>query len=242
MDPRAKALSALARFQVTEASVGETLHRIAVITLDAMPAAAIVGMTMLGDDEQPTTAVYSDEESPEIDAAQYREGKGPCLDAWRENRVVRVRNAEDCAAEYPAFATACREHGVLSTLSLPMTAGDVSIGALNLYARVPDGFTDDDEAIGLDLAGAAGSVLANAAAYWTAFELGQHLGTAMETRAVIEQAKGMLMAQSPGLSADDAFDLLRRASQRENVKLNEIARRIVSRAAAPGVGAEEAAT
>ncbi|HEX9969464.1 MAG TPA: hypothetical protein VGB03_04935, partial [Acidimicrobiales bacterium] len=77
MDPRAKALSALARFQVTEVSVGDTLHRIAEITQEAIPAAAVVGMTMLGDDGQPTTAVYTDEDSPEIDDAQYREGKGP---------------------------------------------------------------------------------------------------------------------------------------------------------------------
>src|SRR3954462_13298895 len=90
VDPRAKALSALARFQVTETTVGETLQRIAEITLEAVPAAAIAGMTMLGDDGKPTTAVYTDHDSPEIDEAQYREGKGPCLDAWRQKRPLRV--------------------------------------------------------------------------------------------------------------------------------------------------------
>jgi GAF domain-containing protein len=229
MDPRAKALSALARFQVTDASVGETLHRIAEVTREAIPAAAIVGMTMLGEDEQPTTGVYTDEDSPEIDAAQYREGKGPCLDAWRENRVFRVARVEQCAGRYPAFASACLDHGVLSTLSLPMVNGEVAIGAMNLYARVPEGFDDDDEAVGLDLAGAAASVLGNVSAYWTAFELSNQLSEAMDTRAVIEQAKGMLMARSPGLSAEGAFDLLRKASQRENVKLRDLARRIVER-------------
>jgi GAF domain-containing protein len=237
MDPRSKALAALARFQVTELSVGETLHRIAEITVEALPAADLAGMTMLGEDEQPTTAVYTADDSPEIDAAQYREGKGPCLDAWREGRVFRIRHVRDCAAAYPAFASACLEHGVLSTLSLPMVAGDVSIGAMNLYARVPDGFSDDDEAIGLDLAGAAGAVLANVSAYWTAFDLSEHLAEAMRSRGVIEQAKGMLMATTPGLSADGAFDMLRAASQRENVKLREVAQRIVDRRPAPEPGA-----
>lgn len=228
-DARARALSALARFHVADAMVGDTLHRIAEITLDAMPAAAVAGMTMLGDDEQPTTAIYTDPDSPEIDAAQYREGKGPCLDAWRENRVFRIGRVEDHAEAYPAFAEACHEHGVLSTLSLPMVSGDMAVGAMNLYARVADGFTADDETVGMDLAVAAGSVLANVSAYWTAFELSQQLNEAMKTRAVIEQAKGMLMAQSPLLGADDAFDLLRKASQRENVKLREIAQRVVER-------------
>ena len=229
VDPRASALSALARFQVIDATVGGTLERIAEITLEAMPSAAAVGMTMLGDDEQPTTAVYTNPQSPEIDAAQYREGKGPCLDAWRQNKVVRLPRVEACASQYPAFVAACAEHGVHSTLSVPMTSGDTAVGAMNLYAHVPDGFSDDDEALGVDLASAAGSVLTNVSAYWTAFDLSQNLTEAVKTRAVIEQAKGMLMARSPRLTADEAFDLLRKASQRENVKLRLIAQRIVER-------------
>jgi GAF domain-containing protein len=190
-------------------------------------------MTMLGEDEQPTTAIYTDPDSPEIDAAQYREGKGPCLDAWRQKKVLRVGRVEACAERYPAFASACSQRGVLSTLSLPMISGDVAVGAMNLYSRVTDGFTDADEMVGVDLAGAAGTVLANVSAYWTAFEMSQHLTEAMRTRAVIEQAKGMLMARNPDLSADDAFDLLRQASQRENVKLRVLAERIVERRPPP---------
>jgi AmiR/NasT family two-component response regulator len=71
-------------------------------------------------------------------------------------------------------------------------------------------------------------------AYWTAFDLGVHLNEALKTRAVIEQAKGMIMARSPGLTPDEAFDLLRKASQRENVKLRLIAQRIVERRPPPG--------
>src|SRR3954453_12076262 len=94
-DARAKAFTALARFQVAEATVGDTLNRIAEITLEVMPSASVAGMTMLGSDEQPTTAIYTDPDSPEIDEAQYREGKGPCLDAWREKRVFLIGRVED---------------------------------------------------------------------------------------------------------------------------------------------------
>lgn len=231
MDPRAEALSALARFQVSSLSVGDTLQRIAEITLAALPSTAVAGMTMLGEDERPTTAIFTDPDSPAIDEAQYREGKGPCLDAWRQKRVIRIGKIDDVTEEYPAFAEACRDHGVLSTLSLPMVNGDVAVGAMNLYARALDAFTQDDEELGEDLAAAAGSVLANVSAYWTAFELSQQLSEAMESRAVIEQAKGMLMARNPSLSSDGAFDLLRKASQRENIKLRVIAQRIVERRA-----------
>jgi len=57
-------------------------------------------------------------------------------------------------------------------------------------------------------------VLVNASAFWEAAQLGDQLGQAMQSRAVIEQAKGILMARSPQVSAVDAFDLLRKASQR----------------------------
>jgi transcriptional regulator with GAF, ATPase, and Fis domain len=130
---------------------------------------------------------------------------------------------------YPEFSKLALAHGVQSTLSLPLVAGEQGIGALNLYANRPDSFSDDDEQIGMELATTAAVVLANASAYWTTFELSQNLSEAMKSRAVIEQAKGMLMARSETLSPDDAFDLLRKASQRENVKLRDIAQRIVNR-------------
>ena len=237
-DARANALAALARFQVTESTVGEALHRIAEITLEAIPPAAVAGITMLGDDGRPTTAVYTDSLSPEVDEAQYRDGAGPCLDAWRERRVLRIEHIEDVQDRYPAFASACLDHHVRSTLSMPIVAGDDAMGALNLYAHQAAAFDEDAEAVASDLAGAAGAVLANVSAYWTAFELSEHLSEAMRSRAVIEQAKGILMARSPELTPDAAFDLLRNASQRENVKLREIAERIVDRRRSPGLWRE----
>jgi transcriptional regulator with GAF, ATPase, and Fis domain len=228
LDGRAAALSVLARFQVTETTVGEALQRIAEITRDTVAAADVVGLSMLGDDGRPTTGVYTDDDSPLIDQAQYREGNGPCLDAWRHNTVVRLSRVGDHADTYPGFVAACLDHGVQCTLSMPMAAGGTAMGALNLYARVADGFGAEDESIAADLAAAAAIVLDNVSAYWTAYELSQDLGAAMRSRAVIEQAKGILMGARPGLTADGAFDLLRRASQRENTKLRDVAARIVA--------------
>ncbi len=232
-DALAHALTALAQFQVTDATVGDTLHRIAEISAHALPAASFVGMTMLDEKEQPTTAVFTDPDSPEIDAAQYRDSAGPCLDAWRTRSMVRLDVVAEAVERYPRFAAACEERGVQSTLSFPMMAGEVSVGALNLYANAPSSFTKDDEAIGATLARVAGTVLANVAASWTPFDLTPNRNEAMKTRATIEQAKGMLMAREPYPTADEAFDLLRAASQRENVKLRDVAQRIVDRKPPP---------
>jgi GAF domain-containing protein len=229
IDPRAQALHALGSFLVADSPIGDTLLRVSQITTNAMPAAVMAGISLLDDSGKPTTAVFTDQSAPEIDAGQYESGRGPCLDAWRERRVVRIDDMAAAVGDYPEFAKAAVAHDVQSTLSLPLVAGDRGIGALNLYARVLNGFTADDEAIGVELAAAAAIVLANASDYWQASQLGEQLSQAMQSRAVIEQAKGMLMAQSPKLDPDAAFDLLRRASQRENVKLRDIAQRIVDR-------------
>ncbi len=229
-DARAQALRALSSFLVAKTSLGDTLLRVSEITTEAMPAAAMAGITMLAEDGKPRTSVFTDPDAPEIDIAQYESGRGPCLDSWRETRVVRLDTmAEQATTRYPEFARAAQAHGIESSLSLPLVAADQGLGALNLYARVPHGFADADEAIGVDLAAAASIVLANASAYWEAAQLSEQLSEAMRSRAVIEQAKGILMARSPELTAEDAFGLLRQASQRENVKLREIAQRIVDR-------------
>ena len=232
-DARAQALNSLSQFLVANSSMGDTLLRVSQITIDAIPAAEMAGISMLGDDGTPTTTVFTDPEAPDIDAAQYRSGEGPCLDAWRDKRVVRVNDVKLATTDYADFSATAQQHGIESTLSLPLIAGELGIGALNLYACSRNAFTADDERIAVELAAAASIVLANASAYWGASQLSQQLSEAMTSRAIIEQAKGMLMAKSPELDAEQAFDLLRKASQRENVKLRDIAQRIVDRKRPP---------
>jgi GAF domain-containing protein len=115
-------------------------------------------------------------------------------------------------------------------MSMPMPTERGPIGALNMYSRRKGGFTEDDETTAQQFAVHAAVVLVNADAYWDARDLSERLDQAMQTRSVIEQAKGMLMAVQR-CSADEAFELLVKASQRENVKLREIARRLVDNAA-----------
>jgi GAF domain-containing protein len=222
--PLDESLAALGRFFVGDLSVHDTLHEVSELVTKAIPAADMVGLTMLLEG-RPRTAVFTDETAPEIDQAQYETGDGPCLDAFRHQTVYAIpRTADD--GPWPAFRQAALGHGIRSTLSLPMGAVGRSLGAMNLYSRLEDGFATDDRENALLFAGQAAIVLANAQAYWDARDLGDRLADAMEHRAIIEQAKGILMG-AQRCNPDDAFELLVKASQRENVKLRDIARRIV---------------
>lgn len=229
MSPDAQALRALSQFLVADASLGDALQRVATLACQAVPAADVAGVSMRGADGRPTTAVYTDEKSPRIERAEYEAGRGPCLDAWREQKPVRLDDIQLAQDDYPEFCQAAAEHGMSSTLSLPLAANGQPLGALNFYAGEKAAFSEREEELGSDFALAASALVANSGAYWDAWELSEHMASAMRSRAVIEQAKGFLMAQSPGLDAEAAFTLLRLASQRENVKLRDLARDIVER-------------
>jgi GAF domain-containing protein len=232
-DPRSRALSALSQFVVTETSVGDTLLRVSEIAMEALPGATMASVSMLAEDGNPVTGVFTDPASPAIDQAQYESSNGPCLDAWRTKAVVVVDDVDKASERYPQFVDACRDHGIFSTLSLPLVASGDGIGALNLYSSVRHGFTAYDADVALDLAAAAAAVLVNASAYWSAYKQTVNLTEAMKSRATIEQAKGMLMARSPELTPDGAFEILSKASQRENRKVRDIAQQIVDRATPP---------
>ncbi|MCU1499219.1 MAG: Response regulator with antiterminator output domain [Acidimicrobiales bacterium] len=228
-DARSRALAALGRFVVSEASLADTLTHVASITTAALPTADFAGMSLLDEEGHPTTAIFTSDESPRIDAAQYASGDGPCLDAWRTGRNVRIDDVHQETARYREFREASLEHGIHSTLSVPLLAGEESLGALNMYSSEVNGFTEEDEALAGELAAVAAVLLANSTAYWGAYELSQQLNEALGSRSTIDQAKGMLMAQTIGLDADGAFDVLKKASQRENVKIRDIAARIIER-------------
>jgi GAF domain-containing protein len=223
-------LAALSRFFVGDGSLKETLDRVAVLAAEAVPPADFVGMTMLVDGRA-RTAVFTDETAPEIDAAQYQTGIGPCLDAFRHSEVFTIDDTTKDDRWGP-FVEAAAAHGIRSTLSLPLVANHEGLGALNFYARTADVFTDDDVKVGSHFAAQAAILLANSQAYWDAHELSQNLAAAMKSRAVIEQAKGILMA-AQRCGSDEAFQILVRASQRENRKLRDIAAEIVARAQQP---------
>jgi GAF domain-containing protein len=217
----------LSRFFVGDGTLEQTLTRVADLTVEAVGPADLAGITMIVEGKQ-RTAIFTDEAAPEIDQAQYDTGDGPCLQAFSERLTTRVDSTLE-PGPFPEFRRAAAAHGIRSTLSLPMLVDKKAVGAMNLYSTRERAFGNEDVETGTLFASQAAIVLANAQAYWDARELSSGLSEAMKNRAVIEQAKGILMG-AEGFDEDAAFEVLVRASQRENTKLREVARRIVDNA------------
>jgi GAF domain-containing protein len=220
------AFGALAQFFVHDGTLGDTLLQVAELACKAGPA-DMAGITLLVDGI-PSTGVFTDSEAPEIDKAQYGSEQGPCLDAFRDQSAYRI---ESTAADtrWPEFARTAAHHGIRSTLSLPITARDESLGALNLYSRTEAAFRDADVERMMTFAAHSAFVLTNAQVYWDARHLNENLNQAMQSRATIDHAVGIVMATG-GKNPQEAFQVLVKASQRQNRKLREIATEIVVRA------------
>lgn len=160
-----------------------------------------------------------------LDGIQTGSDEGPCLDAIRTGEVTATADLTN-DERWPTYGPRAAETaGVLSSLALPLHDGTRTVGALNLFADRLDAFSDvgsdpDAEAVASILAAHATPALLAALHR-------KDMQAALASRDVIGQAKGMLMARSR-LDEDEAFELLKRASQRMQVKLAEVARRLVA--------------
>ena len=169
----------------------------------------------------PFTSAWTDERTLAVDQDQYDVGDGPCLHAVRTQTCVRVSVAESRRA-WPAFTAAAEADGVLAFLACPLVVDGVEFGALNLYSRALQGFSDDDEAVATLVARVAAGLVAGQLRQHRSARLIGQLEQAIESRAVIEQAKGAI-AVVRQITPEDAFTILRTTSQESNVKLREVA-------------------
>jgi GAF domain-containing protein len=219
-DELAAAMAELASLLIDDEDLPGMLDRVARLAARSIPDCDSAGVTLVTAGE-PLTAAATDERTLAVDRAQYDVGDGPCLQAYRERKVQRVM-VEEAAARFPEFTAAARSIGVRSFLAAPLLVRDDGIGALNLYSTRAHGFATLDEAVVVLFAAQAAVAVANSRLYQRARTLSSQLEAAMSSRAVIEQAKGVIMG-ARAIDPDAAFDLLRRTSQMENRKLRDIA-------------------
>jgi GAF domain-containing protein len=218
----------LSRIVLADRALDDVLTEITTIAAGGIPGADATSITLIRGDRA-FTAACSDDLALAADELQYDEGAGPCMDAGRGGVVLRV---DDMRTEtrWPTYVPRVLPTGVRSSLSVPLPFQGTSIGALNNYARTASAFASDASlAAALEVAEVVAVVVANATAHAELGEQARNMRLAMESRAVIEQAKGVLMAQRR-IDADQAFDVLRDASQRYNRKLRDIAQGIVASA------------
>jgi transcriptional regulator with GAF, ATPase, and Fis domain len=175
------------------------------------------------------TPAFTGDLALDADEWQYENEGGPCVEAAQGGGVVRV---DDMTTEerWPGYIPKARRAGVGSSLSVPLPVQEAVNGALNLYSRDPHAFGQEDEELALAFAGYAAVAVANAQLYESTAALAKQMEEAMASRAVIEQAKGLIMGQRR-CTADQAFQILVSASSRSNRKLRDVAAEIVSSAA-----------
>jgi transcriptional regulator with GAF, ATPase, and Fis domain len=197
--------------------VGEIAH-------DAVDGADSTGVTIdLGG--RVYTAVHTDQRTLRVDTEQYDAGEGPCLTASRTRTIVLV-DSDEAAATWPRFAAAARDVGILSFLAAPLFTAEQTLGSLNLYGRSRSAFDNFDAEVLAMLTTAVSRAIGDFARFRSAYDVAATIQRALQTRAPIEQAKGMLMAIHQ-INADQAFDLLRRESQDTNVPLRTVAAEFV---------------
>jgi GAF domain-containing protein len=225
-DDRLHELAALAGAVLAQDDLRSTLREICRVAARTIETADGASLTSLGADG-PNAVASSDQWAESLDELQYEEREGPCFDAARGGLVFRVRDIEH-EARWPTYMPRALEQGARSMVSIPMVVESKTVGALNIYSKATDAFDAEDVSLGEILAAHAGLAAQVASSLFRHKTLADQLQQAMETRPVIEQAKGILMAQS-NVGPDEAFELLKRASQRENRKLHDVARDLTSR-------------
>jgi hypothetical protein len=205
--------------------VDDTLDRIVQAALATVEVCQCAGIFLVDDGDVRTVAA-SDPQARRIDALQREAGEGPCLDS--------VRGGDACAMvgdllddeRYPDFGPRAAAAGIRSALAVRIVT-DRPRGALNLYAAIPHAFGAFDRAKGVILASYASAALGAAEARATdATRRDEQLREALASRGTIGQAQGILMERER-ITAQQAFDVLRRASQQLNVKLRDVAQRLV---------------
>lgn len=210
-------------------TVGGVLGRVAVAAREVIPRADLVSITLRHEDGRSETPVGIGKEAAELDQAQYRSGSGPCVDsADPDGPAYALSNDLVNETAWPAFAANAAAHGyksVLSTALLPNPGPVPFTGALNVYSARAGAFDDGTRDLAFLLATHASLALALAHTRGNladAESMSANLREAVESRTIIGQATGILMARR-GLTADQAFDVLKQVSQNRNIKLARLA-------------------
>jgi GAF domain-containing protein len=221
-----------ARTLYSAGSVEDTLAVVLRLAVDTIEGCDFAGLFIV-EGQEIQTRMCTDQIVLQLDALQSRTGEGPCLDAVKQGASFY---AEDLAEDprWPHFGPSATASGMRSLLALPMDVNG-SFGALNLYARYPRAFGVIDRARGVLLAAFAALALNSARDRDAEERRATDLYGALATREIIGQAQGILIERER-LTPDQAFDILRRASQHLNLKLREVARTLVETGEDPDTG------
>ncbi|WP_442928986.1 ANTAR domain-containing protein [Modestobacter sp. VKM Ac-2977] len=218
------ALARLGNLALRDHSMESVLQTVADLVKQVLPGEIEASISLLVNDKA-TTTVYTGQLALDLDESQYGRGYGPCLHAASTGELVEIADArvED---RWPDYGQAAWQRGSGSSLSVPLPVQEQVAGALNIYARKPYAFDEEARSAAVRFAPYAGVAVGNMYAYQSARDMAENLQIALESRAVIDQAKGILMERHK-LTADQAFQALAAVSMRRNRKVRDIAETLV---------------
>lgn len=235
-DELASAFVGIARSLSSDPTIRGTLQHIVDLAVATVDGCDMTGISLWVGDKV-TTPVYSETLALTLDSMQRDLGEGPCLDAASRDTIVY---AEDLGrgSPWPVFGPRAAELGVRSMLSCRLFT-NTTLGALNLYARLPQAYGVTDRTKAVIFAAHAGIALGAAEALadvnvslQSETQLVANLRAALTSREVIGQAEGILIERER-ITADQAFAVLRQVSQHLNMKLREVAQYVVDTGEVP---------
>jgi len=224
------AFDELGRISFAEHSLESLVDKVTALATRALAGEPITSVTIV-QGGRPSTVASSGPLALDLDEFQYRLGSGPCLAAATTGQPVEIPDLRS-SSEWRTFAAHAAERGCASVLSFPLPVQELVSGALNVYAQ--RSHTADVRTRELVSRFAAYAVVpvSNMYLYQSAVEQAEHLRAALDSRAVIDQAKGILMERLK-LTADQAFQVLARVSMQTNRKVRDIADAFVRTGALP---------
>jgi GAF domain-containing protein len=164
----------------------------------------------------------------EIERTQERTQRGPCVTAFRTEQAVAVPILTRERERWPGYCSVAARAGIDAVASIPMRLGEETLGVLNLYARGSRDWSEEDLAVATAMADLATAYLINAAEHDKQVELNRELQDALDSRVIIEQAKGALAARHQ-ITPDAAFERLRGHARRHRAELRSVAEAVVNK-------------
>jgi GAF domain-containing protein len=221
-----RAFVGLADTLVDDYDIIELLDRLVSYSVELLAADA-AGI-MLADSQGILRVVASSQEDAKVmELLQLQSDQGPCMECCRTGARVSVPDLADAAGRWPVFVAAVAQRGAYRSVhALPLRLRGESIGAMNLFHGQPGALPEADLMVGQALADVATIGILSERAIRSSEVVTEQLQTALNSRVIIEQAKGVL-AQRGDLTMAAAFDRLRRYARTHNARLSEVARQVV---------------
>lgn len=162
----------------------------------------------------------------ELEEAQLRYQQGPGLTAHVSGEVCAISDIAEHREQWPQFCAVAQRLGMVSVAGIPMRVTDQRVGAITVYTREPNRWTDEDIAVAEAMGDMATAYLTNASALRRQVELNGQLRSALDSRLVIEQAKGMV-ARSRSVTVEEAFERIRGHARSHHVTVRAVSEAIV---------------